>query len=133
MIEAWSLVGASLLLALAWFPASVAKRRTWGDRWLASNRETEGLPPLPAWGRRAVRAHDNLKENFPAWAALLLLVIAMDWQSTTTAWAAAVFPIARLGHITSYVAGYFWPRTICWMIGMVCTLTLVGVCIARLV
>ncbi|WP_406672667.1 MAPEG family protein, partial [Natronospira sp.] len=92
MLEAWGLVLASLLMALAWLPASVAKKETFGVRWLASNRETEGLPPLQPWGERAVRAHNNLKENFPAWAALLLLIIALDWQNTVTAWAALLFP-----------------------------------------
>jgi uncharacterized MAPEG superfamily protein len=133
MAETWGLVGASLLLALAWLPASVAKQQTYGNRWLASNRRTEGLPPLPEWGQRAVRAHDNLKENFPAWAALLLLVIVMDWQSTATAWAAILFPLARLGHMASYIAGQFWPRFIFFCIGLACTLVLAGVCVVALV
>lgn len=132
MIEAWSLVGVSLLLALAWFPSSVAKKQAYGTRWLASNRRTEGLPPLPEWGQRAVRAHDNLKDNFPAFAALLLLILAMGWTSPVTAWAAVVFLLARVGHMISYIAGRFWPRFLCFTVGLICTLILAGVAIANL-
>lgn len=133
MAEIWGLVGASLLLALAWFPASVAKQQAYGNRWLASNRRTEGLPPLSEWGQRAVRAHDNLKDNFPAWAVLLIVVILMDWQNTATAWAAILFPLARLGHMASYIAGRFWPRFCFFCIGLACTLVLAIVCVARLI
>lgn len=132
VVETWALVGAAVLMALAWLPASVAKKQAYGLRWLASNRESDGLPPLPEWGQRAQRAHDNLKDNFPAWAALLLLIIAMDWSSTTTAWAAALFPIARLGHMVSYIGGWFMPRFICFSIGLICTLVLAGVAICGL-
>jgi len=126
-LEALGLILASLLFALGWFPASVAKYQAYGTRWLASNRETAGLPPLPEWGQRANRAYDNLKENFPPWAALLLLIIAMDWQSPITAWAAILFLLARLGHMASYTAGYFMPRMLFWLVGVACTFTLAGV------
>ncbi|MDQ2070669.1 MAPEG family protein [Natronospira bacteriovora] len=132
MWEAWGLVGASLLFALAWFPASVAKQQTYGTGWLASNRDQQDLPPMPRWGERAIRAHENLKENFPAWAALVLLVIALDWQNAATAWAAVLFPLARLGHMASYIGGWFWPRFLFYCVGIACTLILVVVCLLQL-
>ncbi|MCP1726772.1 putative MAPEG superfamily protein [Natronospira proteinivora] len=130
--EIWALVFMCLFVALAWFPASVAKKQAYGLRWLASNRESEGLPPLPEWGQRAMRAHDNLRDNFPAWAALVLLIIVMDWSSATSAWAATLFPIARVGHMVSYIGGWFMPRFICYTVGLICTLVLAGVAICGL-
>lgn len=123
-LEIAGLVLASVVCALAWLPASVAKYRARGTRWLMSNRDPAGAAPLPAWGERATRAHTNLLENFPAWAALLLAVLALEWTSPTTAWAAMLFPLVRIGHMAAYIGGWFWPRMLCWLVGLVCTLAL---------
>jgi len=113
----------TLLVLFAFLPGSIAKRRAYGDRWLLSNREPEGLAPLTGWGGRAVRAHDNLKENFPAFAAaVLLLVVAGKSGGQGTEIAACLFLLARLTHMGSYLAGWFWPRTTAWALGWGATL-----------
>lgn len=113
----------TLLVLLAFLPSSIAKRQAYGDRWLLSNREPEGLPPLTGWGGRATRAHENLKENFPAFAAaVLLLVVAGKYGGQGTQFAACLFLFARLVHMGSYLAGWFWPRTIAWAAGWGATL-----------
>lgn len=122
--ELCGLVLASLLFALAWLPASIAKARARGRRWLMSNRDSAGAAPLPAWGERAERAHRNLQEHFAAWAALLLAVMVMGWTGPTTAWAALLFPLVRAGHMAAYIGGWFWPRTLFWAVGLGCTFAL---------
>jgi uncharacterized MAPEG superfamily protein len=122
--EILGLAIASLLLAFAWLPASLARARAGGVRWLTSNREPGQLPTVPEWGHRAQRAHDNLKENFPAWAALLLLVILIDATGQTSAIAALVFPAARLVHMGAYMAGNVWLRFLAWLAAWISTLVL---------
>lgn len=62
-------------------------------------------PPLPAWAWRADRAHHNMLENFPHFAALVIaaqLTGLADWQ---TALGATIFFWARLAHAIIYVTG----------------------------
>lgn len=116
----------TLFTLIAFLPASIAKRQLYGQRWLFSNRDTEGLPALTGWGARAVRAHENLKENFPAFAAaVLLLAVVGKTGGQGTEFAAALFLVARIVHMASYLAGYFWPRTIAWATGWVATLYII--------
>src|SRR5699024_484635 len=44
-LEIYMLAAATLLALLAFLPASLAKAQTHGRRWLASNRDPEGLAP----------------------------------------------------------------------------------------
>lgn len=124
--ELYMLAAATLLALLAFFPASLAKARAYGAGWLMSNRETADLAPLPAWGRRAERAHANLKENYPAFVAAVLLATLGGHAGTGAAVASAVFVGARLVHLVAYVAGVFWPRTIAWALGWASTLYLLA-------
>lgn len=122
-LELQMLGWSALLMMLAFLPASAAKHRLYGTRWLLSNREPEGLPPLTGWGGRAQRAHDNLKENFPAFAvAVLLLALAGKTGTQATEMAAVTFLVARLVHVGAYLAGWFWPRTLAWAVGWGATL-----------
>ncbi|MGH8273657.1 MAG: MAPEG family protein [Gammaproteobacteria bacterium] len=121
-LELYMLAAATLLALVAFLPASLAKARTHGQRWLASNRDTEGLAPLPKWGQRAERAHANLKENYPAFAAAVLLLAVSGHFELGTAIASVVFVAARLVHMAAYVGGVFWPRTIAWALGWAATI-----------
>jgi uncharacterized MAPEG superfamily protein len=116
----------SIFFALAWLPASVCKYQTYGWGWLLSNRSPAGLPPMPEWGQRAQRAHDNLKENFPAFAVAVLLLALSGGFTQGTRVAAAVFTAARLIHMPVYIAGAVWPRAIAWISGVLATLYLLG-------
>jgi len=123
----------SLLFALAWFPASLCKYQTYGWSWLLSNRSPAGLPPLPEWGQRAQRAHDNLKENFPAFAVAVLLLALSGGFTQGTRIAAAVFAAARLIHMPAYIAGAVWARSLSWATGVLATLYLLGMALYGLV
>jgi len=116
----------TIVFALAWFPASLCKYQTYGWGWLLSNRSPAGLPPMPEWGQRAERAHDNLKANFPAFAVAVLLLAVTGSYTEGTRLAAAVFVVARLAYLWAYVAGLVWPRSISWAVGLLATLYLLG-------
>jgi uncharacterized MAPEG superfamily protein len=121
-LELIMLGAATLLFLIAFMPASLAKARAHGSAWLASNRDTKGLSPLPKWGQRAERAHANLKENYPAFVAAVLLLAVTGHFTLGTAIASVVFVGARIVHMTAYVGGVFWPRTIAWALGWSATI-----------
>ena len=121
------------LFALAWLPASVCKYQTYGWGWLLSNRSTADLGPLPEWGQRAERAHNNLKENFPAFAVAVLLLALTAGFRPGTQLATAVFVMARVLHPAAYMAGAVWLRVLSWVTGLLATLYLLGVGVFGLV
>ncbi|MGH8161573.1 MAG: MAPEG family protein [Gammaproteobacteria bacterium] len=121
-IELLMLAAATFLVLFAFVPASRAKVRAYGRGWVTSNRDTEGLPPLPEWGERAERAHANLLANYPAFAAAVLLLAFTGHFGLGTAIASIVFVAARLVHMAAYVGGVFWPRTIAWALGLAATI-----------
>lgn len=123
----------TLLFTLAWIPASVCKYQTYGFGWLLSNRSPAGLPPLPEWGLRAERAHNNLKENFPGFAVAVLLLALTGGFTHGTQIAAAVFGGARVVHMPAYIQGRVWPRVISWVLGLGATLYLLGMAVNGLV
>lgn len=121
-IELIMLAAATLLALFGFVPASLAKATTYGGKWVASNRETQGLPPLPAWGRRAERAHTNLIVNYPPFAVAILLLAVTGHYGLGTAIASIVFVAARIGYIAAYIGGVFWPRTFVWVLGLAATI-----------
>ena len=71
----------------------------------------------PDWLRRCNRAHVNLVENLPAFAALVLVAHVAGESSSATATAATVFFWARVVHAIGYIAGIPYVRTIFFAIG----------------
>src|SRR5262249_59877374 len=61
-------------------------------------------PPLPAWAWRADRAHRNMLENFPHFAALVLLTNLAGLANPLTALGATIFFWARLAHAVLYIS-----------------------------
>lgn len=123
----------TLLFMLAWLPASVCKYQSYGLGWLLSNRSPAGLPPLPEWGQRAERAHNNLKENFPGFAVAVLLLAITGGFTEGTRIASTVFVGARLVHMPAYIQGQVWPRVISWIAGVAACLYLLAMAVAGLV
>ena len=81
-------------------------------------------PDLPDWVQRANRAHINLVESLPSFAALVLVAHATGSASGTTAMAAAVFFWARLVHAIVFFAGIPYVRTLAFAIGMIAQLVI---------
>lgn len=74
-------------------------------------------PDLPDWVVRANRAHINLVENLPAFAALVLVAHVGGQANGTTAIAAAVFFWARVVHAIVFFAGIPYARTLAFTVG----------------
>ena len=84
---------------------------------LAGNRED--LPSVSGWAGRAKRAHLNMLENLPLFAALVLVAAVSNHANAMTAAGAEVFFWARLVYAIVYVAGIPWLRTLVWAVSMV--------------
>ncbi|MGI9318643.1 MAG: MAPEG family protein [bacterium] len=78
----------------------------------------------PDWLRRCNRAHVNLVENLPAFAALILVAHVSGEASATTATAAMIFFWARVVHAVGYIGGIPYVRTICFSIGAFASLAI---------
>lgn len=125
-IEFTILALTSLFLFLAWLPSSVAKKQSYGVKWLAGNREPS-TRELSAWGQRAQRAHENFKDYFPSFAVVVILLGMMNLFSTSTAIACGVFFLFRVLHFIVYCLGYPLMRALCFFINVFAVLYLYGV------
>ncbi|MGA9853357.1 MAG: MAPEG family protein [Gammaproteobacteria bacterium] len=123
----------TLFYAFSWLPAWLAKYQAYGGPRLVSNRSTEGLPPLSQSGQRAVRAHENFKENYPGFAIAILLLAFSGGFTQYTALAALVFLIARLVYMPAEIIGVPWLRIFSWLSGFVATLYLLIMALVALV
>jgi len=66
------------------------------------------VPELPEWAQRAKRAQANMLENFPHFAALVLVAAVAGMTNAQTALGATIFFWARLAHAIIYITG-IWP------------------------
>jgi len=123
----------TFLYLFSWLPVWLAKYQAYGVSWLLSNRSTTGLPPLPELAQRAVRAHENLKENYPPFAVAILLLAFSGGYTQYTTMAALVFLLARLVHLPAYILGIPWLRTSSWVAGFIAMLYLLIMALAVLV
>ncbi len=114
----------TLFFLLAFLPASVAKKKSYGLGWLASNRDSPPKRPLPTWGERAERAHNNLKDNFPAFAVAILLLGSTGKFSEFTQVLAAIYVISRALHMITYISGHAAIRSVSYFAALVANILL---------
>jgi uncharacterized MAPEG superfamily protein len=83
---------------------------------LAGNRDTpaEGR----GWVGRAQRAHRNMLESLPLFAALVLVAHVAGRANAMTALGAAMFFYARLAYALIYWLGIAWVRTLVWCVAV---------------
>jgi uncharacterized MAPEG superfamily protein len=123
-IEYTMLVTMTLFFMFAWLPGSVGKMKSFGGKWVNSNREpVEGKELLP-WAGRVDRAYANLKDYFPAFVVAILLLGITGQFDEVTKWAAITFVVARIGHFTSYGLGSVTGRFLCYLVAMVANVVL---------
>ncbi len=84
---------------------------------LVGNRDD--MPPLTGWAGRARRAHLNMLENLPLFAALVLAAQVSSKLNGTTLLGAEIFFWARLVYAVIYVAGIPWVRTLVWLVSVI--------------
>lgn len=115
--DLWMLTASAVLCALLFVPYGIAQTFVWGVRVSVGNRV--GTPPLPAWAERGIRAHRNLLENFPHFAAFVIVAHLIGASNAATALGSSIFFIARLVHAAVYLAGMPYIRTVAFFAGLV--------------
>jgi uncharacterized MAPEG superfamily protein len=84
---------------------------------LAGNRE--GLSAITGWAGRAARAHRNMMESLPLFAALVLIAHIAGRNNASTVLGEQIFVWARLAHAVIYTGGIPWLRTAAWAVSVV--------------
>ena len=117
-IELTYLAWTAVLCILLWIPYIAAGASQYGMLTPAEYK-VPGSRVLPEWANRAQRAHLNLLENLPSFAALILVAHLAGISTETTAIAAAVFFWARIVQTVVHVMGIPYVRTAAFFVGMV--------------
>ena len=105
-----------MLAVLLWIPYILARALTWGIPTFLHNYP-EGFPKEqpepPLWALRSQRAHLNLVETLPAFAAVVIAAgqIADPSSFADIALWAQVFFVARIAHAFVYTLGLPFLRT----------------------
>src|SRR3989442_14844554 len=77
------LTASAVLTGALVLPYGLAMWALWPVREVLGNRDAP--PPLPPWAERARRAQRNMLENFPHFAALVLVANVAAWPTTKPA------------------------------------------------
>ncbi|HZP99841.1 MAG TPA: MAPEG family protein [Reyranella sp.] len=97
--------------------AAAAANQEVGLTTLAGNRE--GLGQFTGFAGRAKRAHLNMLESLPLFAALVLIAAVAGKANATTQLGAMLFFWARLVYALVYLLGVPWLRTAVWFVSVV--------------
>ncbi len=103
----------TVVLALVGAAALILQR---GLQYGFGNRDQS--EPLSPWGERALRAHRNMLENLPPFAALVLVAQVAGVANEATAWGAVLFFWGRVAHAVIYIAGVPYLRTAAFVVSL---------------
>ncbi|NER79339.1 MAG: MAPEG family protein [Leptolyngbya sp. SIO1D8] len=122
------LAASGMLCVLLWIPYILNRVFVWGIPAFASNYPSKKFPveapPVPVWAERAQRAHLNMVETLPAFAAVVLAAYLSNANSTIVANWAAIFFWTRIFHATVYILGVPYLRTPVYLISWVAVLAI---------
>ena len=110
--------------------AAASANQAVGLSTLAGNRE--GMPELTGFAGRAQRAHRNLLENLPLFAALVLIAAITNKANATTAMGATLFFWGRIVYALIYLLGIAWLRTVAWFVSVIGMVMIAWVLIAAI-
>ena len=85
----------------------------------------ESPEPLSPWAAKMKAAHANAVENLVIFAVLVLIADAANVSNATTVLACQLSFWARLTHLLSYTFAVPWMRTVAFVGGFACQITLV--------
>jgi uncharacterized MAPEG superfamily protein len=85
----------------------------------------ESPEPLSPWAAKMKAAHANAVENLVIFAVLVLIADAANVSNATTVLACQLYFWARLTHLLSYTFAVPWMRTVAFVGGFACQITLV--------
>lgn len=115
--DLWALV-ATLALAMVQIGLqSILTLKQAGPAWVAGPRDVP-FEPTGIAGRMA-RAHRNLLEIFPQFAAALFIVHMTGLNSHLAVWGAGIFFISRCLYVPAYAYGPPGLRSVFWQGGQV--------------
>ena len=115
--DLWALV-ATLVLAMVQIGLqSILTLRQLGPQWVLSPRD-EPREVVGISGR-FVRAHRNLLEILPQFAAALFVVHAAQLNAQLAVYGAWIFFVARCIYVPAYAYGPTGLRSICWQAGQI--------------
>lgn len=113
---------AALLNVLSKSPAVLAMAKQPGG--YDNRHPRQQQKKLSDWGERAVAAHYNTIENFPIFAAGMLVALFSGTDSIWLHILGLVYLTARILYIYLYVADLDRLRSLVWGIGFLASLTL---------
>lgn len=111
------LVWISGVAAVLWVPYVLARIQQQGL--VGAMGYVENPPEPPKWAQRSQRAHLNLLENLPVFAALVLVAQLTNSFDTLTAVGAALFFWGRIAHALIFIAGIPFLRTLAFTVAWV--------------
>ncbi|MEL6218473.1 MAG: MAPEG family protein [Pseudomonadota bacterium] len=121
--ELYWLTVLTIATALFWVPYILGMIMCRGLVGALVTREGDD-PGTFAWARRGQLAHRNAIENLAVFAPLAIGVAITGTGTETTALAAMAFFWLRLAHYIAYIAGVAVVRTLLFVGGVVCQLSL---------
>jgi uncharacterized MAPEG superfamily protein len=88
------------------------------SRFLDPKTPRKSVQNLEGIAARAYAAHLNGFENFPPFAAAVIMSHVIEGPSTLVNWLALIFILARVAHIAAYLADRQPPRSAAWFVGL---------------
>ena len=85
----------------------------------------ESPEPMSPWAAKMKAAHANAVENLVIFAVLVLIADAANVSNATTVLACQLYFWARLTHVLSYTFAVPWVRTVAFVGGFACQITLI--------
>ena len=115
--DLWALLAALVLASLQLTISSVLTLRQLGGAWVVGPRD-EARDATGLSGR-FVRAHRNLLEIFPQFAAVLFLVHAAGAAGSLSVVGAWLFVAGRVAYVPAYAFAPPGVRPACWLLAQV--------------
>jgi uncharacterized MAPEG superfamily protein len=105
-----------ILTGLLWVPYTLNRCQVRGLGGAMANPSRNDKPHAE-WATRLMFAHDNAVENLIIFAPLVLILAQLDYSTTWTVYACAVYFWARLAHVIVYSMGVPIFRTLAFAVG----------------
>lgn len=121
--ELYWLVLTVLLTSVIFVPYILNRMKEHGIWPAVWNPQPDTRPKAP-WAERMMRAHANAVENLVVFAPLVLALQVTGVSTSATATASMVYFFARLAHVLLYTFAVPLLRTVAFVIGFGCQLTL---------
>lgn len=121
--ELYWLVLTVLLTSVIFVPYILNRMKEHGIWPALWNPQPDTRPKAP-WAERLMRAHANAVENLVVFAPLVLALQVVGTSTSATVTASMVYFFARLAHVLLYTFAAPLLRTVAFVIGFGCQLTL---------